>query len=240
MSVVPPYITLLALVALSAPGAVFAYSQPYYQAYYQPYYQSTYYSQSSYGGYAQSYYQGSYQTTFTSDTAALDDFNVAGAVSKSSGTFVIDHPLDPENLLLFHSFVESPDVKNLYDGTALLDGKGEAVVRLPLYFEALNKDYRYQVKPIDRPMPDLHVKEEVADNRFVIGGGVPGGWVSWQVSGVRHDPYILAHPIVPEVKKGPEQPVNRGEYLFAGYEERTVLPFISPFLWLWEGVSRWF
>jgi hypothetical protein len=230
------------LLAMGMPGAAVAYDQSYYQSSYysQSYYQSTYYSQSSYGGYAQSYYQSTYQTVFTSDTAALDDFDVAGAVSKSSGTFVIDHPLDPANLLLFHSFVESPEVKNLYDGTTLLDGGGEASVRLPAYFEALNKDFRYQLKPIDKPMPNLYVKEEVKNNRFVIGGGVPGGWVSWQVSGVRHDPYILANPIIPEVEKGPEQLAEKGEYLFDGYEQRAVWPLISPFLWLGEVLSSWF
>jgi len=69
---------------------------------------------------------------------------VTGTISKGSGSFVIDHPLDPENKLLYHSFVESPDVKNIYDGVITLDVNGEATVVLPSYFEALNTDFRYQ------------------------------------------------------------------------------------------------
>ena len=42
--------------------------------------------------------------------------NVNGILSKSAGAFRIDHPLDPENKYLSHSFVESPDMKNIYDG----------------------------------------------------------------------------------------------------------------------------
>jgi hypothetical protein len=38
--------------------------------------------------------------------------------------------------------------------------------------------------------------------------------VSWQVTGIRHDPYILAHPIQVEVDKGPGQPVDKGDCLF--------------------------
>jgi hypothetical protein len=39
------------------------------------------------------------------------------------------------------------------------------------------------------------------------------------VTGIRHDPYILKHPIKVEVDKGPGQPVNKGEYIFPDYEK---------------------
>ncbi|MFA7309442.1 MAG: hypothetical protein WC050_00920 [Candidatus Paceibacterota bacterium] len=167
---------------------------------------------------------GTYRTTFTKPVSEAINLTVTSAISKAAGTFVIDHPLDPKNKLLYHSFVESPDAKNMYDGIATLDGNGEAVVGLPTYFDALNKDVRYQLKPIGASMPNLYVKEEEHDNRFSIGGGVPGGKVSWQITGIRHDPYIVANPIVPEVEKGPGQPVQKGEYLYPeGYQ--TVLIF---------------
>ena len=67
---------------------------------------------------------------------------MTGTIGKGAGSFVIDHPLDPRNKLLYHSFLESPDVKNIYDGVATLDKNGEAVIKLPRYFEALNKDFR--------------------------------------------------------------------------------------------------
>ncbi len=139
---------------------------------------------------------------------------VTGALSKGSGTFVIDHPLDPKNKLLYHSFVESPDVKNIYDGIAVLDENGSAVIVLPDYFEALNTDYRYQYTPLSGPMPNLFVMQKVQNNQFALGGGSPFGSVSWQITGTRHDPYIIANPIVNEVNKGPDKDVDRGECLF--------------------------
>ena len=50
---------------------------------------------------------------------------VTGSISKGSGTFKIDHPLDPENKYLYHSFVESPDMMNVYNGNAVLDNPGQ-------------------------------------------------------------------------------------------------------------------
>ncbi|MEK7505592.1 MAG: hypothetical protein AAB597_01710 [Patescibacteria group bacterium] len=160
-----------------------------------------------------------YQMTFTTNTNASGNFSVVGAVSKGAGSFVIDHPLDPKNKLLYHSFLESPDVKNIYDGIATLDKNGEAVIKLPSYFEALNKDFRYQLKPIGVPIPNLHIKEEEKNNQFTIGGGVANGRVSWQVTGIRHDPYILANPIEVEVEKGGDTPVTKGQYVYPeGYQ----------------------
>ncbi|MCX6819755.1 MAG: hypothetical protein NT019_00475 [Candidatus Adlerbacteria bacterium] len=146
---------------------------------------------------------------------------ITGALSKGSGTFVIDHPLDPTNKLLFHSFVESPDVKNIYDGIATLDDKGEVIVQLPEYFDALNKDFRYQFFPLEHADPNIYLKvgADKTKNQFTIAGGTPGARVSWQVTGIRHDPYILANPIVPEVEKTDTTLVKKGEYLFEGYEK---------------------
>src|SRR6185503_3032219 len=75
--------------------------------------------------------------------------NVVGNVTKGGGAFKIDHPLDPENKYLSHSFVESPDMMNIYNGEVTTDGKGHAVVPLPTWFEALNRDFRYQLTVID-------------------------------------------------------------------------------------------
>src|SRR5919197_2426169 len=65
------------------------------------------------------------------------DVNITGRLHKAGGSFKIDHPLDPENKYLYHSFVESPDMKNVYDGVVVLDAAGEALVPLPDWFEAL-------------------------------------------------------------------------------------------------------
>jgi hypothetical protein len=133
------------------------------------------------------------------------DVNINGELSKSSGSFKIDHPLDPENKYLYHSFVESPDMLNIYNGIVRLDENGEARVELPEWFDALNRNFRYQLTALDRPAPGLHVAERIADNRFLIRGGEPGMEVSWQVTGVREDPWAEAHRIQVEEDKPPHE-----------------------------------
>jgi hypothetical protein len=129
------------------------------------------------------------------------DLEVTGAVAKASGSFKIDHPLEPTKKWLYHSFVESPDMKNVYDGVAELDAKGAATVTLPTYFQALNRDFRYQLTAIGVAAPNLHVSKAMDANSFSIGGGVAGQSVSWQVTGIRQDAWAKAHPIVAEVAK---------------------------------------
>jgi len=134
---------------------------------------------------------------------------VTGNLSKGGGSFKIDHPLDPENKYLQHSFVESPDMMNVYNGNVVLDKNGEAVVKLPEYFEALNQDFRYQLTCIGGFAP-VYVAEEISENQFKIGGGKRGMKVSWQVTGIRHDAYAEANRIAVEEDKAVEA---RGYYL---------------------------
>jgi hypothetical protein len=123
--------------------------------------------------------------------------------------FKIDHPLDPENKFLFHSCVESPDMKNVYDGIAVLDAKGEAVIEMPEWFEALNRDFRYQLTCVGGYAP-VYVAEKVNANRFKIAGGRAGLEVSWQLTGIRKDDYAEAHRVQVEVEKSASE---RGRYL---------------------------
>ena len=136
--------------------------------------------------------------------------HITGTLSKGGGSFKIDHPLDPEGQYLSHSFVESPDMINVYNGTVVTDAQGEALVELPAYFEALNREFRYQLTAIGAPGPTLYIAEEIAGNRFRIAGGQPGMKVSWQVTGVRQDPWAEAHRIVVEEAKPAQE---RGFYL---------------------------
>ncbi len=134
---------------------------------------------------------------------------VNGTLAKSAGSFKIDHPLDPANKVLQHSFVESPDMMNVYNGNVVTDAKGEAVVTLPDYFQALNRDFRYQLTPIGQ-FAQAIVAKEVENNRFVIQTDKPSVKVSWQVTGIRQDAYAQSHPIVVESEK-PE--AEKGYYL---------------------------
>jgi trimeric autotransporter adhesin len=133
------------------------------------------------------------------------DVFVEGTLYKNGGSFKIDHPLDPANKYLLHSFVESPDMMNVYNGNVVLDGKGEATIQLPDWFETLNRDFRYQLTSIGGFAP-LYVAQKVQNNAFKIGGGKAGMEVSWQVTGIRQDPWANAHRIpVEQVKDAREQ-----------------------------------
>lgn len=154
--------------------------------------------------------QGVVGVNFSSDFGGYagkfeGDVYVSGSLVKGGGSFRIDYPLDPEHRYLTHSFVESPDMMNIYNGNAILDGAGEATVLLPEWFEALNRDFRYQLTPIGSPAPGLHVAEEIASGRFRIAGGQPGQKVSWQVTGVRQDAWAEAHRVVVESEKPPSE-----------------------------------
>jgi hypothetical protein len=135
---------------------------------------------------------------------------VNGTLTKSGGSFRIDHPLDPANKYLYHSFVESPDMKNIYDGVVILGDNGEAVVELPDWFESLNKDFRYQLTAIGAAAPNLHVAQEVKCNRLKIAGGNAGMKVSWSVTGIRKDAWANEHRIPVEEEKPAKA---RGHYL---------------------------
>ena len=147
---------------------------------------------------------GSYAGVFSGNVV------VTGTLSKGAGSFKIDHPLDPANKYLSHSFVESPDMMNIYNGNIVLDGNGEATVTMPDWFEALNRDFRYQLTAMGKPSPNLYIAREISGNRFRIAGGSPGGKVSWTVTGIRHDAYANAHRIPVEEQKPVEA---RGKYL---------------------------
>lgn len=136
---------------------------------------------------------------------------VNGTLSALNKQFKIDHPLDPANKYLQHSSVESSDMKNIYDGVVTLGANGSAVVQLPDWFEALNKDFRYQLTAIGAPGPNLYIAQEISKGHFTIAGGKAGMKVSWQVTGIRHDPYAEQNRTRPEVLK----PANeRGTYLY--------------------------
>jgi len=129
------------------------------------------------------------------------DVTVTGNLSKSAGSFKIDHPVDPENKFLYHSFVESPDMMNIYNGNVQLDENGTATVTLEDWFEPLNRDFRYQLTSIGAPSPNLYIAQQVENQAFKIAGGEPNALVSWQLTGIRQDKYAEANRIEVEVDK---------------------------------------
>jgi hypothetical protein len=136
--------------------------------------------------------------------------HVQGTLSSTDKRFLIDHPLDPANRTLAHGCVEAPEMLNVYSGTAVLGANGAATVRMPRYFRALNRDYRYQLTAIGAQAPGLYVSKEIERSSFAIAGGVPGQRVCWQVTGVRRDAWARKHPLRVEKTKRPRE---RGRYL---------------------------
>jgi hypothetical protein len=134
---------------------------------------------------------------------------VAGNLLKSGGSFVIDHPTDPEHKYLYHSFVESPDMMNVYNGNVVTSASGTATVTLPAWFETLNRDFRYQLTAIGQPS-QAWVASKVANGQFVIKTDKPGVEVSWQITGIRQDAWANAHRIPLEVEKSAS---DQGHYL---------------------------
>lgn len=133
------------------------------------------------------------------------------ATSGTFGTkpFVIDHPLDPENKVLRHSSIESPDMMNIYNGNITTDNDGYATVLLPHYFEALNEDFKYQLTVIGA-FAQAIIKQEIQGNKFMIQTNVPNIKVSWQVSGIRHDAVAKKYPVVVEEEKAKNE---KGKYI---------------------------
>ena len=81
------------------------------------------------------------------------DVYVTGDIYKSAFSFLIDHPLDPENRLLRHTCVESPVPLLMYRGKVRLDARGEAVIGMPEYFKALalEEEATVTLTPIGMP-----------------------------------------------------------------------------------------
>lgn len=116
--------------------------------------------------------------------------STVGEGAWSVKAFTIDHPDDPRNKVLRHFCVEGPEVWNIYAGRSQLTN-GEATVGLPDYYAALNRVGAevYNLTPIGGPAA-LYVRQEVAGNRFVVGGDGDVEF-SWTVHVPRNDPACL-------------------------------------------------
>jgi hypothetical protein len=159
----------------------------------------------------------------------IGNVQITGSLSSGVKDFKIDHPLDPANKYLVHASVESSEMKNIYDGTAVIDAKGEATVELPDWFAALNRDFRYQLTSVGAPSPNLYIAEEIVENHFKIAGGQPGAKVCWQVTGVRQDAFAKAHPLIVEEEK---MGVEHGRYLhpelYGASEQDGISQALAP------------
>jgi hypothetical protein len=140
-------------------------------------------------------------------------------------------------------------MKNVYDGVVVLDRKGKAEIELPDWFGILNKDSRYQLTVIGAPGPNLYITEEISEatttsnygsssssnnnnnnsSRFKVTGGTSGMKVSWQVTGIRKDPWANANRVQVEEDKPDKE---RGYYLhpdlYGQPEEKGISHLLFP------------
>jgi hypothetical protein len=132
----------------------------------------------------------------------------SGSADASAGTYTIDHPQDPANKYLHMSAVASPDLMNVYNGIITTDENGEANVVLPDYVEALNTNFCYQLTVIGT-FAQAMISAEVKNDAFGIKTDKPNVKVSWQVTGVRNDPFAQQNRVQTEEDKSADQ---RGYY----------------------------
>jgi hypothetical protein len=118
-------------------------------------------------------------------------------------------------------------------------------MELPNRFSALNKDFRYQLAAIGAPGRNLYIPDDISDgdtnysnsnhnSRFKIEGGASGMKVSWQVTGIRQDPWANVNRIqVEEDKPDKEQ----GYYIDPDLYEQPLEKGISHLLFSKE--EKW-
>jgi hypothetical protein len=140
----------------------------------------------------------------------IGDLKVSGSIITAPAMSQTDDPLAPTSRYLMHAAVQSSEMLNIYAGNVTTDANGEAVVRMPEWFEALNGDFRYQLTVLGQ-FAQAIVLKEIDDHQFTIQTDKPNVKVSWQVTGVRHDAYAKAHPLQVEVEK---PAVEQGSYLY--------------------------
>jgi len=167
--------------------------------------------------------------TFSASSGERGDLELAGNLNVSgTKNFKIDHPLDPENKYLYHAAIEASEVLNVYSGNVVTDQSGDAVVTLPDWFEAINRDFRYQLTVVGQ-FAQAIIASKVQNNRFSIKTSAPNVEVSWQVTGVRSDAALLKHPF----KSEEDKPANeRGYFLspdaYGQPEERGIAWATNP------------
>ena len=142
-------------------------------------------------------------TDLSVPSATIASLFVTTSIVAPVKAFRIDHPLDPDNMYLYHNSVESNERVNIYSGNITTNQEGLAVVELPDYMTALNADFRYQLTVIGKSFARAVVWEEIdlETQTFTIRTDEPNITVSWQVVGERIDTWSEENPLIVEVAK---------------------------------------
>ena len=135
-----------------------------------------------------------YSTSSGSPNASI---TANGVLSKSSGSFKIDHPLESkkDTHYLVHSFVEAPEASNIYRGKVTLSS-GSATVNVDTVsgmtegtFVALNTDVQCFTS---NESGWTAIKGSVSGNTLTITAQDNSctDTISWMIVGRRHDPHM--------------------------------------------------
>jgi hypothetical protein len=127
-----------------------------------------------------------------------DSFNIAGALSKNSGSFRIDHPLlsKKDTHHLVHSFIEGPQADNIYRGKIQLVN-GKAIINLDQAskmtegtFVLLNGNVQCFTS---NESGWTSIKGRIDSNILIIESedSECTDTVSWLVVGERHDQHMI-------------------------------------------------
>jgi hypothetical protein len=135
-------------------------------------------------------------TTSTFDIIGYSGLVVYGSLSKSSGSFRIDHPLESKKSThdLVHSFVEGPRADNIYRGKVILNN-GSATINLDIEsnmtegtFILLNREVQCFTT---NETGWTAVKGRVTGNVLQINSEVScSDEISWMVIGERQDKHM--------------------------------------------------
>ncbi len=134
----------------------------------------------------------------TSHTTATNQVRAA-AFSTGTLVFTMDHPSDPMNKILNQYAVGSSEPVFVYNGTAYIENNGRVEVKLPDYFDRINKNPRIQLTGVGTPEV-VYVAEDIKGNRFTIGGK-PGTKVYWTVTAERKDVHARIAKILTPVEQ---------------------------------------
>ena len=124
--------------------------------------------------------------------------HIPGALSKGSGTFLIDHPLDPANKNLRHGFVEAPEYVNIYRGVVrLVNGKAAVNIddyfgMVPGTFSALNADIMISLQNQEGGTvvwPEGKMTGGILN--ITCADETCNDEIAWMVTGRRKDAFVL-------------------------------------------------
>lgn len=127
-------------------------------------------------------------------------------------SFVIDHPLDPENRYLKHFSAEGDVPRNVYQGTVLTGSDGFAWVSLPNYYDSINRDGLVQLTVVDSSADFVMAKvsQDVKGGKFQVRTSKPRVRINWRVEAIRNDRWVQKNGSEAEPLKSRE---FRGTYL---------------------------